>query len=134
MASLRQSVDIAKPAGLARAAARDFRQLYVGIAPRLVIDAMLLDGSGPRVVTFSDAINQSEHPVGIEDDERCLVWSAERDGGDYHRASLQAANLEEGASRKTWVAAVRPDDAAPAISTFAEMGLGAMNADLESVV
>jgi hypothetical protein len=105
MASLRRSIDIAVSAGPAW-------------------DAV-------RIVTFANGMSLRELLVGVEDEERRLVWSAQSDAWHHHNASLQVMDLGNGQSRTTWVADVLPDEAGAMIATIMEMGLGAMKVHLE---
>ncbi len=131
MASLRRYIDIAVAAGPVWEAVRDFGQLHTRIAPGLVTDTVLEADGAARVVTFANGLSLRELLVGIEEDEKRLVWSAQSDDWHHHNASLQVTNLGDGSSRTTWVADVLPDEAAPTIATIMEMGLGAMKAHLE---
>lgn len=131
MASLRKSVDIEMTAGRVWDAVRDFGQLHTRIAPGLVTDTVLEDGGAIRLVTFANGMSLREHLVGVEEEERRLVWSAESDQWHHHNASLQVSDLGDGRSRTTWVADVLPDEAGEMIATIMEMGLGAMKAHLE---
>lgn len=131
MASLRKSVDITVTADAAWDAVRDFGQLHTRIAPGLVTNTVLEDGGKVRVVTFANGMSLREHLVGIEDDQKRLVWSAESDQWHHHNGALQVVDLGDGMSRTTWVADVLPDEAGEMIGTIMEMGLGAMKAHLE---
>ncbi len=131
MASLRRYIDIAVAAGPVWEAVRDFGQLHTRIAPGLVTDTVLEADGAARVVTFANGLSLRELLVGIEEDEKRLVWSAQSDDWHHHNASLQVTSLGDGSSRTTWVADVLPDEAAPTIATIMEMGLGAMKAHLE---
>jgi Polyketide cyclase / dehydrase and lipid transport len=131
MASLRRSIDIAVSAGPVWDAVRDFGQLHRRIAPGLVSDCVLEEGGAVRIVTFANGMSLRELLVGVEDEERRLVWSAQSDAWHHHNASLQVTDLGDDSSRTTWVADVLPDEAGAMISTIMEMGLDAMKAHLE---
>ncbi len=132
MASLRKFVDVAIPADQVWDAVRDFGQLHTRIAPGLVTDTLLEPGGAVRIVTFANGMSLREHLVGIEEDERRLVWSAESDQWHHHNGSLQVTDIGDGRSRTIWVADVLPDEAGEMIATIMEMGLGAMKVHMEA--
>jgi hypothetical protein len=96
-----------------------------------VTHTVLEEGGTVRVVTFANGMSLREHLVGLEEDEKRIVWSAESDQWHHHNGSLQVVDPGDGKSRTTWVADVLPDEAGAMIATITEMGLGAMKAHRE---
>ena len=131
MATVRKSVNIARPAADVWDAVSDAGQLHSRVAPGMVTDTKLENNGAVRIVTFGNGMVLKEDIISNDCDAMRLAWSAHSDQWNHHNASLQIFSLEGDACEAVWIADVLPHAAGALMEQFLTAGLGAMKAHME---
>ena len=129
MASVRNSIHIDVPPGVAWDALRDVGNVHTRLAPAFVTNCVLEDGV--RQVTFADGTTIPERIVAVDEDNRRVVWTIEVPRYRHHNGAATVEPSGDG-TLFTWVADLLPDELAQGYAEAIDHGLAAIKAHLES--
>ena len=130
MASIREEIVIAAPAGLVWDALRDVGAVHRRLAPGFVVDTRLEGDT--RLVTFANGVVARELIVDCDDGARRLAYSVQGGTARHHHATFQLHEEGPARCRLVWVADLLPAEAAGPIGGMMARGAGVIRATLEA--
>jgi carbon monoxide dehydrogenase subunit G len=110
-------------------ALRDVGALHTRLVPGFVVDTKLEPGA--RIVTFGNGMVIREPIVGIDEETRRVVWTAEGGQMAHYNGAAQVFARPDGTSRVVWTADFLPDEAAAFVGEMMAQGAAAMKAALD---
>ena|SRR5215472_9373614 len=130
MASIRRDISVAAAPAQVWDAVRDYGALHERFV-RGFVTSSKLEGD-TRTITFANGAVAKERLIDIDDANRRLAYTAQREGIEHHNGVVTVAADGAGRTRLTWVIDILPNSIAGYIGGMMDAGAAAMKQTLES--